>query len=89
MTGFLILEQHTILLCISLFRELRKPTSYCCVLLPNDQTTEIIGLGDIKLHSGMKLKNVLCVPSSNIICCPYPDWLKTVTYVLSSMIVFA
>ena len=47
---------------ISLFRELRKPTSYCCVSLPNDQTAEIIGLGDIELHSGIMLKNALCVP---------------------------
>ena len=47
---------------ISLFKELRTPSSNCYVSLPNGQTAEIVGLGDIELNSGMMLKNALCVP---------------------------
>jgi len=47
---------------IFLFKELRKPSSYCYVSLPNAQTAEIVGLGDIELNSGMMLRTALCVP---------------------------
>jgi len=61
--GFLILEQQKhIAMDISLFKELRKPSSYCYVSLPNAQTTKIVGIGDIELNSGMILSNALCVP---------------------------
>jgi len=46
---------------IFLFKEVRRPSAAAYVSLPNAQTAEIIGLGDIELASGMLLKNVLCV----------------------------
>ena len=40
----------------SLFKEIRRPSLQSYVTLPNAQTAEIIGLGDIELTSGMILK---------------------------------
>jgi len=47
---------------ISQLKELRKPSAYSQVTLPNAHTAEIVGIGDIMLPSGILLKNALCVP---------------------------